>query len=107
MATQGMQDAAAESTRLPAALPFGLPAASYLGWELGSRVTAEEGVTARQTWEHRDSGRTLTVYDATEHTVILGVRTPAGRERFFGAAAVDLEPRLARLEAADDWRRRR
>lgn len=102
MSTQGTRGASA--ARLPDAVPFGLPALSRLSWELGSQVVADAPLLGE--WEHAASGRTLGVYDVTDHTVVLGVRTPVGRERFFGATKADFEEKRPLLSDADEWRRR-
>ena len=97
-----MRDRSA-AARLPSELPFALPAVSRLSWDLGSRVVAEARLLG--SWDHRRSGRTLAVYDVSDNTVVLGVRTPAGRERFYGAAEADFEAKRPRLAEADDWQR--
>lgn len=104
MASHGTR-ASSESVRLPGAVPFTLPAVTRLDWELGTRVTTDADATLVEEWVHLPTGRTLAVYDATSHTVVLGVRTPVGRERFYAATKGDLDSRRSRLEAADDWRR--
>jgi hypothetical protein len=48
----------------------------------------------------------VSVFDVTSETVAVRVRTPTGRERFYGAARMDLEAALPALETAPDWRRR-
>ncbi|WP_435179569.1 hypothetical protein [Halorussus sp. AFM4] len=104
MASHGTRGQSSGAARLPSQLPLALPAVSRLSWDLGSRVVAEAEVLG--SWEHRRSGRTLSAYDVTDNTVVLGVRTPAGRERFYGAAEEEFEEKRPRLAAADDWRRR-
>jgi hypothetical protein len=103
MSTHGTRGASPDSARLPDAVPFGLPALSRLSWELGSRVVSDAPLLAR--WKHLASGRMFGVYDVTDHTVVLGVRTPVGRERFFGATKAEFDAKRPRLEDADDWRR--
>jgi hypothetical protein len=103
MSTHGTRGASPESARLPDAVPFGLPALSRLSWELGSRVVADAPLLTE--WEHVTSGRTLEVHDVTDNTVVLGIRTPVGRQRFFGAAKEDFEEKRPLLDDADDWRR--
>ena len=104
MSSHGTRGRSPESARLPDAVPFSVPAASRLSWELGSRVVSE--ATRLAAWEHVTTGRTLTVYDATDHTVVVAVRTPAGRERFYGAPRADLDENRSALADADDWRPR-
>ncbi|WP_276300912.1 hypothetical protein [Halorussus lipolyticus] len=104
MSTHGTRGVSADSSHLPDAVPFCLPALSRLSWELGSRVVADAELLDE--WEHAASGRTLGVYDVTDHTVVLGVRTPVGRERFFGATKEDFAEKRPLLSDADDWLQR-
>ncbi|MFC7080978.1 hypothetical protein [Halorussus caseinilyticus] len=103
MSSHGARGRSPESARLPGAVPFTVPALNRLSWELGSQVVSDATLVAE--WEHVTSGRTLAVYDVTDHTVVLGVRTPVGRQRFYGAAKDDVESKRSRLDDADDWRR--
>jgi hypothetical protein len=102
MSTHGTRGASSESAHLPGAVPFGLPALSRLSWELGSQVVSDAALLAE--WEHSTSGRRLGIFDVTEHTVVLGIRTPVGRERFFGATKGDFDAKRPVLENADNWR---
>ncbi|UPV99415.1 hypothetical protein M0R88_12880 [Halorussus gelatinilyticus] len=103
MSSHGARGRSSGTVRLPETVPFTLPALNRLSWELGSRVVSRASKVAA--WEHRSTGRTLGVYDVTENTVVLAVRTPVGRERFYGAAKADFEEKRTRLAEADDWRR--
>jgi hypothetical protein len=102
MATHGTQPST-RTARLPDAVPLDLPVVSRLSWELGSRVVSDAPLLGE--WEHPQTGRRLDVYDATDQTVVLAVRTPVGRRRFFGATKDEFEARRSRLADADDWRR--
>jgi len=88
---------------LPHVLPFSLAHETRLSWELGSRTVEDDRATHRGAWTHSRSQWTLSVYDATSSTAVLCVRTPVGRERFFGAPRMDLEPALSALEDAPEW----
>jgi hypothetical protein len=103
MSSHGARGRSPGTVRLPDAVPFTLPALNRLSWELGSRVASDGSLLTE--WEHRSSGRRLCVYDVTENTVVFAVRTPVGRERFYGAVKADFEEKRPRLAAADDWRR--
>jgi len=102
MSSHGARGRSAGTVRLPDAVPFTLPALNRLSWELGSRVVSDGSLVAE--WEHVSSGRRLGVYDVTENTVVFAVRTPVGRERFYGAPKTDFEEKRQRLTEADDWR---
>jgi len=87
---------------LPGVLPFSLPHASRLSWELGARTV--DGAALAGEWDHADSSWSLAVFEATSATVIVRVTTPAGRERFYGVARMDLESALPKLAASSAWR---
>ncbi|NEU59243.1 hypothetical protein [Halorussus sp. MSC15.2] len=103
MGSHGRTASTAGGPRLPDAVPFDLTTVTRLSWELGSQVVSD--ATRLSEWEHATSGRRLAVYDATDHTVVLGVRTPVGRERFFGATKHDVDAKRSRLRDAENWRR--
>ncbi|MFB6096998.1 MAG: hypothetical protein ABEJ74_06385 [Haloferacaceae archaeon] len=90
----------------PADVPFELPGLTRLSWELGSRVVGEKEATLRGEWEHTADARALSVFEVTTETAIVRLRTPVGRERFFGAAQMDLEAALPRLDDSPEWSRR-
>ncbi|ARS91827.1 hypothetical protein [Natrarchaeobaculum aegyptiacum] len=99
--THGTQPGAS----LPTALPVELPALTRLSWELGSRIVSDEETIHLEEWERTGSTWALSIFRVTDNTVVLRVRTPVGRQRFYGAAQLDLEEALPRLEAAPDWNR--
>ncbi|MEF8975845.1 MAG: hypothetical protein V5A21_06430 [Halapricum sp.] len=43
----------------------------------------------------------------TDHTVVLRLRTPVGRQQFYGTAQADLESVRPQLDAAASWERKR
>lgn len=92
-----------EGSQLLGSFPMTLPAANPLSWSLGDRLATDTDTTLLGAWEHDGSQRTVTVYDTTEHTVLLCLRTPVGREKYYSAAKVDVEPELDHLRDADDW----
>lgn len=108
MSTQGSRDGAAASGRggLPDAVPVSLERTSRLSWELGDRVTGGSDATRRGAWRCRTARWAVDAFGVTDHTAVLRVRTPAGRELFYGVADADLERARARLAAAPDWERR-
>lgn len=105
MATHVSQDGGAEGRSFPAGVPFDVEGSSRLSWELGSRVVDDDESTLLEEWEHTGSSRTLSRYRVTTNTDVVCVRTPAGRERFYGVARMDFEDARSRLEDAPYWRR--
>lgn len=87
------------------ALPFTLSRATRLSWELGSRTVEDEEASLRGEWERTDSRWALSIHRVTSETVVIRVRTPAGRERFYGAARMDLESVLPELADSPAWER--
>jgi len=70
-----------------------------LSWPLGDRITTSADATQRFQFSHQRSAREVTAFDVTEYTCVLRLRTPVGREKFYGLAAVDVAPDLT----ATDW----
>jgi hypothetical protein len=102
MATRGQHTA---GPTLPDVVPFDPPALTRLSWELGSRVV-DDGSSARVgRWERVGSSWSLSVFRVTSETVVVRVRTPIGRQRFYGAAWMDLEDDVPELDAAPSWER--
>jgi len=90
---------------LPHVLPFSLAHETRLSWELGSRTVEDDRATHRGAWTHSRSQWTLSVYEVTSATDLLCVRTPVGRERFYGVARMDLDPVLSTLDDTPGWQR--
>jgi hypothetical protein len=86
-------------------LPFDLVRPDRLRWEWGSRVIDDEETTLQGVWRHDGSSWDLSVFRVTEGTVVVRVRTPAGRERFYGTLRSEARSALSKLEAAASWRR--
>ena len=78
------------STVLGVGLPAALDRAESHSWQYGHTCVAREG-EPRETWTDETGRQSLTVFDVTEHTVVLRVRTPVGRESFYGMADRDYE----------------
>jgi hypothetical protein len=89
---------------LSSAAPFETAAATSLSWELGDRLTRQTEVSTVASFENPARNRSLTVFEATAHTYLVRVRTPVGREKFYGVARHDVD--LGALDGADDWRER-
>lgn len=61
-----------------------------LSWPLGDRVVGEDDATQLFRLAHRRSRRTVTLFEVTEYTRVVRLRTPVGREKFYGIADVDV-----------------
>ncbi|SEV94417.1 hypothetical protein [Natrinema salifodinae] len=70
-----------------------------LSWPLGNRITAEAEADRLFRFAHQRSPRTVTAFEVTDYTCALRLRTPVGREKFYGIATADIATRPAR----DDW----
>ncbi len=70
-----------------------------LSWSLGNRITSEADADQRFRFDHRWSTRTVTAFEVTDYTCVLRLRTPVGREKFYGVASADIG--LDRIAA--DW----
>ena len=91
---------------LPSVVPFELPHVSRLSWELGSRVVEGDHSTPISEWDHTGRPWTLSVFRVTSATCLVRLRTPVGRERFYGTAEIDLESVRPALDDAPSWHRR-
>ncbi len=103
MAVRGSRDRRTDPASLPAIVPFDIPHLSRLNWELGSRVI--EGTSVGDNWRHTGQRWELSVFDVTENTVVIRIRTSIGRERFYSAIRSELQSALPELESAATWRR--
>jgi len=91
--------------RLPEAVPLDIRHTTRLSWELGSRVVDDEESTLEGKWRRSEGQWTLSVFRVTNHTDILQVRTPVGRELFYGATQTAFESAVSTLETTDQWQR--
>lgn len=105
MASHGFRNGSETTATLPDVVPFDIPKLTRLSWELGSRVVDDEESTLHSEWEHTRTSRTLSIFQATNNTVLICVRTPLGRERFYGATRSDLDSVLPELDVAPQWQR--
>lgn len=108
MSTQCSRDGAVGRGEggLPEAVPVSLGRTSRLSWELGERVTDGSEATRVGGWECRTARWAVDAFDVTDNTAVLRVRTPVGRELFYGVADADLKTVRTRLSDAPDWGRR-
>ncbi|WP_222919149.1 hypothetical protein [Natrinema sp. SYSU A 869] len=70
-----------------------------LSWPLGNRVTVEADANRRFRFDHRRSHRTVTAFEVTNDTCVLRLRTPVGREKFYGISNTDIATKPLRA----DW----
>ncbi|WP_254523324.1 hypothetical protein [Natrinema caseinilyticum] len=70
-----------------------------LSWPLGNRVTVEADAKRLFEFAHCRSTRTVTAFEVTDYTRVVRLRTPIGREKFYGVANADVTP----LSAGDEW----
>lgn len=105
MATHVTGEQDRSSPALPDVLPVDVTAHTRLSWELGTSVVDGADVERVGAWEQTDALWDLVVFRATTSTVVLRVRTPIGRERFFEAPRSDFESGRSRLEASARWQR--
>ncbi|AGB32245.1 hypothetical protein C488_11248 [Natrinema pellirubrum DSM 15624] len=61
-----------------------------LSWSLGNRVTVEADAERLFALDHRRSARTVTAFSVTDYTCVVRLRSPVGREKFYGVADADL-----------------
>jgi hypothetical protein len=76
-----------------------------LSWELGSRVVDDETSDHIGRWKRVGSSWSVSVFRVTSETVVIRIRTPIGRQRFYGAAWMDLQSVLPELDDAPSWER--
>ena len=92
----------APSGTLRGVVPFDTRMAAPMSWELGDRLARQDDTSRVASFENPTRNTSLTVFEATEHTHLVRVRTPVGREKFFGVARRDVD--LDALRAETDWR---
>ena len=103
MATRGQHSG---GPSLPDVVPFDPAVLTRLSWELGTRVIDDETSTRVGRWKRVQSSWSVSVFRVTSETVVMRLRTPTGRERFYGAAWMDLEDLLPALDDTPAWERR-
>ncbi|WP_123536770.1 hypothetical protein [Halosimplex salinum] len=105
MSTQCSRDGAAGrgDGGLPDAVPVSLERTTRLSWELGERVTRTGEAALRGRWQCVTAPWELAVFDVADHTAVVRVRTPVGRELFYETEAGGLESALPALAEAPDW----
>ncbi|WP_049981346.1 hypothetical protein [Halolamina rubra] len=102
MATHASRDDPAPSS-LPDAVPLDLRNLTRQSWKLGSRIADEAGRLGK--WRHAGGGWSLTAFEATEETLVLRLRTPVGRSRFYGAIESEFREAVSGLSSSPAWER--
>lgn len=100
MATHAQQEDPTPSS-LPDVVPFDLQHLTRQSWKLGSRVVEDADRVGE--WRHTGGGWTLTAFDATDETLVLRLRTPVGRGRFYGAIRAEFREAIPALTASTEW----
>jgi len=88
---------------LPDAVPFDLRNLTRQSWKLGSRIVDDAERVGE--WQHTEGRWTLTAFDATEETLVLRLRTPVGRTRFYGAIEAEFRDARPAITSAATWER--
>lgn len=105
MAIHGTRGDSTDSASLPDIVPFDIPHLSRLSWELGSHVINDEASVRIGEWKHSRGGWRMSLFEVTNNTAIVRIRTSVGRKWFYGAIQSELEPARPELETAPSWRR--
>ena len=100
MATHAQRDDPAPAS-LPDAVPLDLRNLTRQSWKLGNEIV--DGATRVGEWRHADGRWTVTAFEATDETLLLRLRTPVGRTRFYGAIRTEFREALPSLSASREW----
>ncbi|MFB6121383.1 MAG: hypothetical protein ABEJ68_09740 [Halobacteriaceae archaeon] len=93
----GDRSGAAPSCPLPGV------AARPLSWELGERIVADDATRRRVTLSDGGGRTTVTVFEATDHTVVVAVRTPVGRQKYYEVPAAAVDRAIDEVAADERW----
>ncbi|NHX36435.1 MULTISPECIES: hypothetical protein [Halolamina] len=102
MATHAPRDDPSPSS-LPDAVPLDLRNLTRQSWKLGSRIA--DGARSLGEWRQTGGGWSLTAFEATEETLVLRLRSPVGRSRFYGAIRTEFREALPALSSSTAWER--
>ncbi|GAD51961.1 hypothetical protein MBEHAL_0721 [Halarchaeum acidiphilum MH1-52-1] len=105
MAVRDSQGGDGGTATLPDAVPLSLAHLTRLSWELGSHTIEDEDATAVSCWARRDDRWRLALFAVTNETAVVRVRTPVGRERYYGAIRSELDAAIRQLDGAASWHR--
>lgn len=90
------------ASTLDGVVPFDTEDAAPMSWELGDRLTRQGDANRVATFENPARNTSLAVFEATTHTRLVRVRTPVGREKFYGVARRDVD--VDGLREREGWR---
>ncbi|MFW5934662.1 MAG: hypothetical protein ACOCQL_02300 [Halolamina sp.] len=102
MATHASRDDPSPSS-LPDPVPLDLRNLTRQSWKLGSQIAADARRLGE--WRHAGGGWSLTAFEATDETLLLRLRSPVGRSRFYGAIRAEFREALPELSSATAWER--
>lgn len=105
MAVRDSRGGDGESGSLPSVLPADVPYLSRMSWELGTRIVDDDESSRLAGFEHASEHWHVSFFEVTSNTVVIRVRTPVGRERFYGAVRSAVESVVPEMEATPSWRR--
>mgnify|MGYP000740101807 CR=1 FL=1 len=78
-------------------------AARPLSWQLGERIVADDATRRRLTLSDPGSRTSVSVFEATDHTALVAVRTPVGRRKYYEVGAAAVERALDTLADDEEW----
>ncbi|MFC7073481.1 hypothetical protein ACFQJ7_00265 [Halovenus rubra] len=104
MGAHGAHNSEQSESRVPDAVPFELTGYTRVSWELGTRVVDNDNETVfHSSWSHTSSSWDLDIYEATSNTVLLCLRTPVERERYYSTTQIECESALSSLVSNPYW----
>ena len=103
MAARNNQGGSGCSVTLPDVVPFDLSHLTRQSWELGNSTVQDEQAAILSKWAHQNNQWQLSIFEVTSETVIIRIRTPVGRERFYGAIQSELKPAIHKLDVNPSW----
>lgn len=105
MGTQWAREGDSSAVTLPDVVPLDLCNLTKLSSDRGLRVVSDEQSRPESEWKHATSAWRVAIFEVTDDTAIVRVKTPVGRQRFYRGAQIDLQSVRPDLETATDWRR--
>lgn len=102
MATHAPCDDSTPSS-LPDAVPLDLHNLTRQSWKLGSQIADDARRLGE--WHHAGGGWSLTAFEATDETLVLRLRSPVGRSRFYGAIQTEFREARPALDSSAAWER--
>ncbi|MYL16154.1 hypothetical protein [Halorubrum distributum] len=103
MAARNNRSKSGSPATLPDVVPFDLSHLTRQSWELGNSTVQDEQAAILGKWTHQNNQWRLSIFEITSETAIICIRTPVGRERFYGAIQSELKPAIQKLEVNPSW----